>query len=167
MKVAILSDTHDNMPNIEKACQWLKEQAVFKMIHCGDIASRETIVLMSKMFRGDIFIVFGNMDRDYVTQEEIESLGLKNVQVFGDVGELELDGCRFNFSHFPKKAKQLAASQKYDVVCYGHTHKPWIDKVGKTLLLCPGNLANQMYKPTFAVYDIDKKKPELKILERI
>ena len=58
-------------------------------------------------------------------------------------------------------------SGKYDLVFYGHTHKPWAEKIGNCLLANPGELAGQRFKPTFAIYDIQKDKLQLKILELV
>jgi len=167
MKIAILSDTHDNLPNLQKACAWLNEQKISEMIHCGDLASKETIAELSKIYEGKVNMVFGNMDRDYVTQEEVEAMGLNNICVQGDVGEVKLDNSWFAFNHYPDKARELALSKKYRAVFYGHLHKPWSENVGDCLLANPGNLAGIFYRPTFAVYDSASGKLELKLLERL
>lgn len=71
------------------------------------------------------------------------------------------------FCHFPEIAKELVRRQKYDIVFYGHTHKPWLKKIGKTRLVNPGNIAGMFYKSTFATYDTKTDKLELKIIEQI
>ena len=69
--------------------------------------------------------------------------------------------------HFPAEAKKMAQSGKYDLVFYGHTHRAWDEKVGNCHMINPGELAGQFYKSTFAVYDTDTEKLELKILEQL
>ena len=167
MKLAILSDSHDNLTNLQKACHWLNEQGIKIMIHCGDLASRETIIELSRIYQGQVYLVFGNMDRDYVTREEIKKLGLKNIHVFNAFGEVQFNGYQIAFSHHPGPAKKLVESGKYNFVFYGHTHKPWLEKIGQCQLVNPGNLAGQIYQATFAVYDLDSGKLELKILEKM
>ena len=81
--------------------------------------------------------------------------------------EVELGGKLIAFAHFPDMAKKLAQSGKFDLVFYGHTHRPWDEKVNKCHMINPGELAGQFNKPTFAVYDTDTEKLELKILEKI
>jgi putative phosphoesterase len=63
--------------------------------------------------------------------------------------------------------KKKAETGTFDVVCYGHTHRPWVEKIGDCLLVNPGELAGQRYKPTFAIYDTESNALELKILEKL
>ena len=79
--------------------------------------------------------------------------------------EIELGGKKIFLNHYPDIAKNKAESGKYDLVFYGHTHKPWEEKVGECRLVNPGELSGQRFKPTFAIYDTETDNLELKILE--
>jgi len=70
-------------------------------------------------------------------------------------------------THFPDIAKKMAQSGKFDLVFYGHTHRPWDEKILECHMINPGEMANQFYKPTFAVYDTITLKLELKILDEL
>lgn len=161
MKFAIISDTHDNMANFNKAIDFLNAQKITTMLHCGDICNQQTIDEAVKNFKGRIYFVRGNGDFD-----------LHDVP---ETIEIELDGKRIFFNHYPdiaKKAAELqnpsrASGQEYDMVFYGHTHKPWEEKIGSCQLVNPGELAGQRYKPTFAIYDTENDRLELKILEKL
>ncbi|MCF8024533.1 MAG: metallophosphoesterase family protein, partial [Desulfobacteraceae bacterium] len=37
MKIAVLSDTHDNIRNVRKALELIAGQHVEAIIHCGDV----------------------------------------------------------------------------------------------------------------------------------
>jgi len=166
MRIAIISDTHDNLENIKKACQWLNKEGIKEMIHCGDIASRDTVVELSKLFDGNIYAVFGNMDKDYLSQEEVEGLGLNNFKIFPERGEVELGGQKFGLTHYLEEAK-IMANDSFKIIFYGHTHKPWEEDYQNTKLVNPGTLAGLLNKATFAVYDTENNKLELKILEKL
>ena len=153
MRFAIISDTHDNINNFNKVIDILNKEKIKIMLHCGDISNQETIDEAGKTFKGEIKFVRGNADYD------LEYLPLQK--------ELELDGKKIAMVHFPEIAKKLAESGKYDLVFYGHTHKPWEEKVGNCRLVNPGEVAGQRFKPTFAVYDTETSKLELKILEKL
>ena len=56
---------------------------------------------------------------------------------------------------------------QFNLVFHGHTHKAWEEKINETRMINPGELAGQFYKPTFAIYDTETDKLELKILERL
>lgn len=167
MKIAIISDTHDNISTLKKAMAWINQNDIQELIHCGDIASFETLQELSQSFHGKIHIVFGNMDDDYSLSETLKKHPLDNVVSRGKVGAIEIAGARIAFSHLPRTAEDLAKSGKYDIVFYGHTHKPWEEKIDATRLINPGNLAGQFYKPSFAAYDTDAGLLELKILDNL
>lgn len=166
MKIAIISDTHDNVPNLEKALKWMKENNIEQLIHCGDLCAPGILVnVLGPGFTGPIHMVFGNVeDRDLLPGKAAE---FKNVRHYGDQGEMEIGGKKIGFVHFPEEAKQMAATGKYDLVFYGHTHRPWEETVNRARLVNPGTLAGLFNKATFAVYDTATDKLELKILEKI
>lgn len=152
MKIAIISDTHDNLTNIKKAFDWIKKEKIMLVLHCGDISRQETIDFMEKNYDGEIKFVKGNADYDLP---------------FPDRMELEFNKHKIAFAHFPDIAKRMAQSGKFDLVFYGHTHRPWDEKIGSTHMINPGEMANQFYKPSFAVYDTATGKLELKILDEL
>jgi len=171
MKIAIISDTHDNVPNLEKALLWMKENNIEQIIHCGDLCAPAILKFtLAPNFSGPIHLVFGNVeDREKTPQLAKE---FSHVTHHGNVGEVKIpaslaggDNKKIVFVHFPEKGKILAESGKYDLVFYGHDHRPWEEKVGNTRLVNPGTLAGMFNKATFAVYDTETDKLELKILE--
>lgn len=168
MKVVILSDTHDNIPNLKKALGWINGQGVEVIIHCGDIFGQEILERLAKNFSGKIYVSGDSIDDDYPKKE------IKNLFYFSGQGEVEIGGKKIAFTHRPEQAEKLANSGKYDIVFYGHTHKPWEtklkiknEKLKIVRLINPGNLCGFLYPPTFAIYDTETDKLELKILEKL
>ncbi|MBX4200646.1 metallophosphoesterase [Candidatus Parcubacteria bacterium] len=153
MKIAIVSDTHDNMANFQKAIDFLNTEKIEVMLHCGDICNQQTIDEATKNFKGEIYWVRGNGDHD--------------LDLIPGKMEIELGGKKMAWVHYPEIAKKLAESGTYDAVFYGHTHRPWEETIGKCRLVNPGELAGQRYKPCFALYDTVADKLELKILETL
>lgn len=166
MKIAIFSDSHDNIPNLEKFLDWCKKNKIKELIFCGDLCAPATLKeILEPKFKGKIHMVFGNVgDRELEPQVAAH---LSNVIHYGEAGESKIDNKKIAFTHFPQKAKKLAQSGKYDIIFYGHTHKPWEEKVNKCRLVNPGTLAGMFYKATFAVYDTKTNRLELKILENL
>ena len=168
MKIAIVSDSHDNLATTGKALQWLKEKKIKLLIHCGDVCSPSMLKKISQLFKGKIHLVFGNVDGDqYSMLKAKEERKLPNVKFHGDFGELEIEKKKIAFCHKLLPAQGLAASGKYDLVFYGHDHRPWEEKVGKCRLVNPGTLAGMFNKATFAVYDSKTDKLELKLVEKL
>lgn len=159
MKLAIVSDTHNNLANFKKAINWIKKEKIRLILHCGDIANQETIDEATKYFDGEMKFVKGNADYDLDLPDKME-VELKD-------SSANSEQTKIAFVHFPDIAKKMAQSGKFDLVFYGHTHRPWDEKVGETHMINPGELAGQFYKATFAIYDTATEKLELKILEQL
>ena len=166
MKFAIVSDTHDHVKNFMKVLTWLNANNIGTVLHCGDICNQELIDEATKNFKGQILWVKGNGDY------ELRHSDIK------DMMEVDLADKKIAFIHYPELAKKMAESGKYDLVFYGHTHRPWEEMVlvppkpggeggGRCRLVNPGEVAGQRYKPTFALYDTETDKLELKILEKL
>lgn len=169
MLIAIISDIHNNEVNLKKVLDYCQREKIQTVICCGDLASLETLDFLNDNFAGVIYYAFGNMDNDQLRDFEFKEK-YKNTFLFKDFGEAtfevsprETRGETSNvaFVHFPDIAKQLAKTGKYDFVFYGHTHKPWEEMIGKCKMLNPGNVAGEIYPPTFAVWNTEDDKFEL------
>lgn len=168
MLVAIISDVHNNETNLKKVLNYCVKNKIKKIICCGDLASDETLDFLADNFGGEIFYTFGNMDNDQLREFRGTNI-YKNVELFKNFGEIEIEKKKIAFVHYPDKAKQLCESGEYDFVFYGHTHKPWIESIQtrrkqylfKCTLLNPGNVAGDIYLPTFAVWETKNDKFDL------
>lgn len=166
MKIAIIADSHNNIPNIEKAFNWINKKGISVIFHCGDLADPSIFIkVAAPKFSGQINFVLGNADDPELAEKTVKNL--KNVKIYKKVGQIEFDNKKIAFTHFPKEAIKLAKENAFDLVFYGHTHKPWEKKIGHTRLVNPGTLAGMFYKATFAVYNTKTDKLELKILEKL
>jgi len=164
MKIAVVSDSHDNVANIKKAIHLIKKEKIKTILHCGDVCSFDTLKNCFFDFKGKVYVALGNAD--YISERDNEKLP-DNIEILGKVGSIEIKEKKISFCHFPKVAYDLAGTGKYDTVFYGHTHKPWEEEVNQTKLVNPGNLAGIICKSTFATYNIKSGKLELKILENL
>jgi putative phosphoesterase len=166
MRIAIFSDTHDNIPNLEKALDWIGKEGITFLIHCGDLAAPSMLTkIIAPKLSGQFHFVHGNVGDPELMEQVAKNFD--NVTVHGAVGQIEIDHKKIAFTHFPEKALELAKKYEFDLVFYGHTHKPWEEKIGHTRLVNPGTLTGMFYKATFAVYDTETDQLELKILEII
>lgn len=167
MLFAICSDSHDNIVNIASFLNYCKKNKINSIIHCGDVTEEETKKYFEDNFTGKIYFVEGNAEIS-VQQK------LKRTNRFQTIKrpsipflDLEFDGVRIAACHTKVKAARLAEKNIYHLVFYGHNHKPWQEKIGKTYVINPGNLAGMFYRASFAIYDTQLKKLELKILDVI
>jgi len=159
MLIAIISDIHDNLPNLDKCLNWCQKNEVKKIIFCGDATTSETIFHLAANFGGDIFIVKGNAE--IYTPKEIANCS--NINNQGEAGIIELEGYRLGLCHEPIKIENILLSAP-DFIFYGHTHKPWIETKNKTIIANPGNLAGTFNPATFATLETDTKDLRLHLL---
>jgi hypothetical protein len=167
MKVIIISDTHDNLVNFKKAINWAKVNSIKKIIHCGDICTLKVLKEAIKDFSGEIYLCMGNADLDHFEIKGESEKKFGKALIFKKEGKIKLGDKNIAFTHFPKIARKIALTGKYDIVFYGHTHKPWLEKKGNVKLVNPGNLAGLIYKASFAVYDTESESLDLKIISQI
>jgi uncharacterized protein len=160
MKIAVVSDSHDNLAKIKKAMEIVRQEGVEAIIHCGDVCSPEILKEGFSDFNGKIFLSLGNGDFAHKEDYKIS----ENISVFEGTGEVEVGGIKVAFSHFPQTARKRAEAGDCDFVFYGHNHKPWKENINNCQFLNPGNLSGTYYGATFAIIDTETKKPELKIL---
>jgi putative phosphoesterase len=165
MKIAIISDTHDNLANFKKAIDLIKKERIKFLIHCGDIFEPETIKDALKDFSGKAHFVLSDVDEDYFKNiDENYFKNFSNLKIWQKFGEIEILKKKIAFTHFPKTAFKLAFSKKYDIVFYGHLHKPCEMKFRGVKLVNPGNLAGIFFRASFAIYDTKTDKLELNLV---
>ncbi len=154
MKIAICSDIHDNIWKLADALSGL--HSADAILFLGDFCAPFTLKQLAEDFHGDVHVVFGNNDGDQRLLTTIAA-SLGNVTIHGEFAELTIDECRFALTHYPAIAAGLAASEAYDVVCYGHNHTLNQSEVGKTLLLNPGELMGRFGRSTYLSFETDDK----------
>ena len=160
MRIAIISDIHNNEVNLKKVLDYCNSNDIKIIICCGDLASAETLDFLNDNFSGMVYYTFGNADYDDL--RKLDSLEkYRNTFLYENFGETEIDEKFIAFVHYPDKAKKLEETKKYSHVFYGHTHKPWIEKIDNCILLNPGNVAGEIYLPTFAVWNTENDKFDL------
>lgn len=165
MKIAVISDTHDNLANVKKAMALIKKAKINFLIHCGDIFEPETIKETLRGFSGKSHFVLADTDEPFF--KNVEKKYFRNfpkLKIWKEIGKIKVDGKRIAFCHSHKTGFKLARSGKYDTVFYGHLHIPWEAQIKKTKLANPGNIAGIFFRPSFAIYDTKTDKLELKIL---
>jgi len=115
-----------------------------------------------RKFPGKAYFVLSKEDEEYFRKTGKKYLRkTSRLQIFKDFGKVKLGNKKIAFTHLPRTAMILAFSQKYDLVFYGHLHRPEEARILKTRLVNPGNIAGIFFEPTFAIYDTETDKLEL------
>ncbi len=164
MLVGAISDTHDNLPQIEKAVKYLNSQKVDLVLHAGDYVAG-FVVPKLMMLNCNLIGVFGNNDGDHELLKKRFS-ETTNCTIHDQFATATLDGYRIALLH-GTETELLSAiidSGYFDAVIHGHSHNKSIEKRGKTLAVNPGELCGYLTgKPTLAL--LDTVKNEAKIIE--
>lgn len=157
MKVAVMSDSHDNTDNIEKAAEIANRYNCGMLFHLGDLVSPDAAERLN-LFNGLVKGVFGNCDSQ---QQEIQ-------RIFNCMGgeieqpplRFEMEGKNIVMLHEPYNLDQLVEEQHSDFIFYGHLHKVDYRKIGGTYVLNPGETGGWFRKPGFFIVDIAATKFE-------
>jgi len=165
MKVAIFSDLHDNIPNLNLFLSWVKKHKIGNLIFCGDLANVETLKYLAESFTDKIYMVGGNADSFYLA----DTKKFKNLVYAEDKLEFKLDNQKILIVHKPTDLKKILAEGNggFDFAFHGHTHKPWFSQQDGLIIANPGTLKEIFGKSSFALLDTETGKLELKILETL
>jgi hypothetical protein len=156
--IGVMSDSHDNVTQVRKAVTLFKDAGCDLVLHAGDVvapfAARELEALGCP-----VKAVFGNCDGE---KQGLE-MALKKFGEIQDAPLLFTHGGRLVLLvHYHFSVATYASSGKYDVIIFGHTHKPDIRRAGKTLLLNPGEAGGWLTgKSTVALLNPDTLEAEI------
>jgi putative phosphoesterase len=157
--IGIISDTHDNIPNVIKAAEIFRQKKPEFVIHLGDIVAPVTVLF----FKGlKMRFIRGNCDGDIeLTKEKVAEI---QGEWLGDFAELDIKGKKIALTHgkYTQVLEQLIKSQKYDYVLHGHTHRAKDEKHGRSRVINPGGHYNSPMQPehTIALLDLQKDAVE-------
>jgi putative phosphoesterase len=148
--VGILSDTHDHLTRVRAAVRLFNDAGCDLVIHAGDFVAPFAADELRNL-RAPVKAVYGNCDG--------EKAGLARAfQGLGEIADGPLAfshaGLRFAVVHFDASAETQAASGRFDVVVFGHTHRPLVEIRDGVLLVNPGEASGWLRgKATVALLD--------------
>ena len=151
MLIGLISDTHGLVrPQIFNVFQ-----DVDLILHAGDVGGAEVLAELRAI--APVQAVYGNTDPP-------GEPGLVEML------RLELAGVSVHVSHghelgSPTPGK-LILRYAADVIVYGHTHRPSIERNGKRLLVNPGAAGPRRFdlKPSVALMTVDGGKPHVQLV---
>lgn len=152
MRIAIISDTHDQIANLRSAVTYCNSYNVQMLIHCGDLISPFMLDELAK-FGGAVHLIYGNNAGDQHLISSRCGTKFPSISHHGVLGAVEAAGIRIAFHHYPVVARGIAAQGNFDVVCCGHNHRYQVEKIGDAILLNPGQLLGMEEQAVFAVLE--------------
>ena len=152
-KIAIFSDSHDNMPAIRQAVSIAVKNSVSYILHAGDFVAPFAllpIIDADVEWRG----VIGNNDG------EVKGLIAKSGNRIKECYlEVELNSRNIFMVHKPEDIP--GSADGYDVVIHGHTHEHYVEKRDSSLWINPGEVCGYLSaSKSFVILDLDSMEPE-------
>ncbi len=148
MRVLIVSDTHRDNDNYFKLIEKLKD--IDMVVHCGDAEGSEYAI--SEAAGCETHIVMGNNDFFSDLPREIET-------EIGGYRVLITHGHTYCVSMGSERIKEEAILRGFDIVMFGHTHKPLVEIDDDVIALNPGSLSYPRQdgrKPSYMIMEIDR-----------
>ncbi|MBT7902626.1 YfcE family phosphodiesterase [Candidatus Woesearchaeota archaeon] len=166
MKIAIISDVHENIHNLVLALKKIEELSAEQIIFLGDLINPGIAKHISKL-NIPTFAIFGNNDGDISGLMEVSLQKGSNLKFgFTNYDIVKFDNRKIFLTHFPMLAKPMAKSKEFDAVFYGHNHEKHQEMIGDCLVLNPGELsAHKTKTASIALYDTKTNTAEIIILE--
>ena len=158
MKIGVVSDTHDNTPNVIRIVDLFNAAGVDLVIHTGDITMARTLDVMAGL-RAPMMGVFGNND---TLREELECACARHGFSFGDPPlTLSLGGREIAVVHDPRDFGNLDVT-RFDLLLHGHVHSRVIDRRENRLQFNPGECAGMLPgRNAVGVVELGSLKPDL------
>jgi putative phosphoesterase len=149
MKIGILSDSHDNLPKIEKAVRFFNKNKVGFVLHAGDFIAPFAIPKL-KALNCDWCGIFGNNDG-----EKNGLSGISENKIQEGPLRIELNNRKITLVHDINKID--LKTEAADLVIFGHTHKSEVLRQDSKLLINPGECGGWLTgKSTVAMVDLNR-----------
>lgn len=149
MRLGIISDTHGLLrPEVFEVFN-----DVDHILHAGDVGTPEILIELEAI--APVTAVYGNVD------------GPELHARLPHVAELELDGFTIVVTHgdqlgHPTPEKLHAAFPAAEIIVYGHTHKPLLELVDRTVtVMNPGGAGHPRFglRPSVGIMELEAGIP--------
>lgn len=149
MRLGVISDTHGLLrPEVFRVLE-----RVDHILHAGDVGGPDLLIELAAL--APVTAVFGNTD------------GLELRARLPQVAELELDGFAVVVTHgdqFGHPTPELlhAAYPKAEIIVYGHTHRPLLELVDRTVtVMNPGGAGRARFglAPSVGIMELEAGIP--------
>ena len=149
MRLGVISDTH-GLLRVEVLDVF---EGVDHILHGGDVGKWDVMVELQAL--APVTAVYGNVD------------GFEIRSKLPQVAEVELDGFRIVVTHgdqlgSPTPAKLHEAFPDAEIIVYGHTHKPLLELVDKTVtVMNPGGAGAPRFglRPSVGILELEPGIP--------
>ena len=143
MRYLVLSDSHGNIANMETAVEQERPDGILHLGDCWRDAER-----LAERYP-DILIEHVPGTCACRPEEPLEKL-----VILGDCRVLLCHGHTYGVKTSLLAAGLKAEQDRLDAFLFGHTHKPLVDRRGRTLFLNPGSIGTGL-RPTYGILTVE------------
>jgi putative phosphoesterase len=162
MLIGVISDTHDNLPLVEKAIKRLNDEKVSLVLHAGDFVA-PFVIPKFKTLNAKLIGVFGNNDGDHELLKKRFS-ETENSEIRGRFAEIDADGFKIALLHGDETEllEALINCECFNAIIHGHAHTTGVRKKGKTLIVNPREVCGYLSgKSTMALLDTIRREARI------
>jgi putative phosphoesterase len=143
MRIGVISDTHNHLPNVARIVELLNAAGVSHVVHTGDITQAPTLELVARL-DAPLVGVYGNNDAG--EREALEKAAARHAIRLADPPlALSWADRRIVVVHDPRMLEPLArAADDFDIALHGHTHRYTLERPGGRLVFNPGECAGHV-----------------------
>ncbi len=158
VRIGVMSDTHDRVPAITNLLERLSDKGVSIVMHAGDYCSPFSLAPFHE--RGMALLgVFGRNDGDRETLAAYAARGM-GTEIYESPHSFEVGGKRILLVHDLAEVSSRSI-ESHDFVIHGSSHLQVHKKVGKTVLVNPGEACGWIHgKCTVSILDLDTGEVE-------
>ena len=147
MRILVVSDSHGRNDYVERAVEQAERTGYIDvLIHLGDV--EDDVEELRSLIDGDTYIVAGLALPDHLT------VNLCGKQIFLTHGH------RYMVNYDLNRLGLFGTMNHMDIVMFGHTHYPYLDRGDDITLLNPGSLTYPRQEGrarTFMLMEIDEQ----------
>jgi putative phosphoesterase len=142
MLIGVVSDTHNNLKNINQMISLFNKENVGVVIHTGDIANANALRKFSSL-NAALIGVYGNNDRNEIGLEEVAEKYSFDFDPPPKI--IKLSNKKIAIFHEPELIEAtLAKNSDIDIALHGHTHRYKEERLNNTLIFNPGESAGML-----------------------
>jgi len=168
MKVAVISDIHENFHNLILALESSQQKGVDMIICLGDMMNAGVAKILA-IQEVPVYLIWGNNDGEVVDTMRASYREGSNLTVgLSTYDFLEIGDKKIFITHYDNLAIPMAKSGLYDAVFYGHNHLQKVEQVNDCYVVNPGEIcAQKTGVSSYAIYDTDAHELDIIELEDI
>lgn len=153
MKIALVSDSHDNWSALKTAVETASEAGCDVLFFAGDLVRPQGVSVLAE-FAGPVHMVIGNNEFE-IDEIWAEAEASDNVIYHGETCDIARVGRRIFMHHYPDVVLKAARTGKYDLCIHGHLHTLRDEMIGRTRVLSPGAISHRGSQPEWGIFDTE------------